>query len=76
MRNFYITANLLLLSLSIFSQNYDLVLLSEDTYIESREGESGLHLFVNKKGDIKSILLTESTEDPNQERSVFCIKGF
>lgn len=76
MRQLFITLFLVLLVLPSYSQTADLILLSEDTYIETREGETGLHLFVNKKDDIKSILLTESTEDPDKIRSVFALRDF
>lgn len=76
MKNIFITILLSLLILPAYSQLSELTLLSEDTYIVAIEGESGLHLFVNKKDDIKSILLTESTEDPDKERSVFALRDF
>ncbi|MBN2617712.1 MAG: VWA domain-containing protein [Spirochaetales bacterium] len=60
----------------LFSQIPDLTLLPEDTYIEKRDGETGLHLFIRKKDDINSILLTESTQDPDKERSVFALRDF
>lgn len=64
------------LQLIYLSAQSDLTLLPEDTYIESREGETGLHLFIKKKGDVESILLTESTKDPDKERSVFALRDF
>ncbi len=76
MSKFYIAFLFIILGIPVFSQTYDLILQPEDTYIESREGEGGLHLFVKKKGDIKSILLAESTDDPANERSVFALRDF
>ncbi|QEN05447.1 VWA domain-containing protein [Thiospirochaeta perfilievii] len=76
MRKYLIPIYIVLLTIPLLAQEFDLTLLPEDTYIESREGEDGLHLFVNKKGDINSILLTESTEDPTKERSVFALRDF
>lgn len=74
MRKLSLSIFLLFIVFPIFSQ--DLTLLSEDTYIENKEDEDGLHLFVRAKDDIKSILLTESTEDPEKERSVFALRDF
>ncbi len=76
MRKIIITLSFILLVLPLYSQVLELTLLSEDTYIETREDETGLHLFVRKKGDIKSILLADSTEDPDDERSVFTLRDF
>ncbi|MGL1890449.1 MAG: VWA domain-containing protein [Spirochaetaceae bacterium] len=79
MRKIITLLSILLIAINIYSDETglsDLILLSEDTYIESKDGEDGLHLFVRKKDGIESILLTDSTEDPTNERSVFALKDF
>lgn len=64
------------LQLVYLTGQVDSTLLPEDTYIESRDGETGLHLFVRKKEGVESIMLTDSTEDPKDERSVFALRDF
>ncbi|MDR0465344.1 MAG: VWA domain-containing protein [Treponema sp.] len=48
-------------SLSLYPQ--DLSIASGDLVLELR-AEGGFHLFIRKKADIASVLLTESTRDP------------
>jgi hypothetical protein len=47
---------------AIYSQDFSIG--SEDLRIEQR-GDTGFHLFIRKKPGIGSVLLTESTRDPN-----------
>jgi len=56
-----ITNLLLIFSFSLFSQ--DLSLATGDLLLELR-ADGGYHLFVRKKPDISSVLLTETTRDP------------
>jgi len=52
---------LILLSFSVFAQ--DLSINSGDLLLELR-ADGGFHLFIRKKPDIESVLLTETTRDP------------
>lgn len=74
MKSIFYLIFLLLIIVSPYSQ--DLTLLSNDTYIVKIEGEEGLHLYIKGKPDVKSVMLTESTEDPTGERSVFALRDF
>jgi hypothetical protein len=51
----------------------DLTLVSGDMYVEQRD-DGGYHIFVRKKPDIKSILLTESTADPAKRAAVYALR--
>lgn len=52
----------------------EVTLAPEDLYIET--DEEGFHLWVKKQPDINSVMITESTEDPEDERSVFAYRAF
>jgi len=51
----------------------DLSLSSEDLLLEMR-ADGGFHLFIRKKPDINSVLLTESTRDPNMQADNFAYR--
>jgi hypothetical protein len=57
----FILCVFLLVGIPVFGQ--DLSLNPEDLHIELR-ADGGFHLFIRKKPDISSVLLTESTRDP------------
>jgi hypothetical protein len=57
-----IAAGLILIG-TVFLSAEDMTILSNDIRIEQRV-DGGFHLFIRKKGDIASVLLTESTRDP------------
>ena len=52
----------------------DLSLSSSDVYGEYKEGD-GYHIYVKKKSDINSILLTESTKDPKKKSDVYALRA-
>ncbi|MDR3020935.1 MAG: VWA domain-containing protein [Treponema sp.] len=54
---------LVLLSISAFAFGQDLTIGAGDLRLESRP-DGGFHLFIRKKTDIASVLITESTRDP------------
>jgi hypothetical protein len=51
----------ILISFSLFAQ--DLTITTDDLHLELRP-DGGFHLFIRKKTDISSVLITESTRDP------------
>ena len=51
----------------------DLSIKEADVYAE-RADEGGIHLFIRKKPDINSILLTESTKDPKKKSAVYALR--
>jgi hypothetical protein len=51
----------------------DLSVRSSDLRIERRT--DGIHLFIRKKPDISSVLLTESTRDPGQQADNFAYRA-
>jgi len=55
--------SLLLTGLAVFAPAQDLRITSGDLLLELR-ADGGFHLFIRKKPDIYSVLLTESTRDP------------
>lgn len=52
----------------------DLSLTPEDLHMEW-DKSGGYHLYINKKGDISSVLLTESTADPEKESAVYALRS-
>ena len=60
-RCFFIIIIFTFLTFSLFSQ--DLSVSTEDLLLELR-ADGGYHLFIRKKPDISSVLLTETTRDP------------
>ncbi len=65
-------ASLLCLGVSSFGQ--DLALETADLRIEQRV-DGGYHLFIRKKPDISSVLLTESTRDPALKADNFAYRA-
>jgi hypothetical protein len=51
----------------------DLIILQEDTRIEQRV-DGGFHLFIRKKPDIASVLLTETTKDPSLQEANYAYR--
>jgi hypothetical protein len=47
-----------------------------ETYIEKIDGEDGFHLYIKARDGIGSIMLTDSTKDPEDLRSVFALRDF
>jgi hypothetical protein len=65
----------LLLSALSFSLNaQDLTIASEDLRLELR-ADGGFHLFIRKKPDISSVLLTESTRDPTMQADNYAYRA-
>ncbi|MCL2244833.1 MAG: VWA domain-containing protein [Treponema sp.] len=59
----------------VFSLNaQDLNLESADLRLESR-ADGGFHLFIRKKGNISSVLLTESTRDPTMQADSYAFRA-
>lgn len=46
------------------NKNLDLIIAKEDTYVLPGN-DGGFHLYIRAKGDIASVLLTETTQDPS-----------
>lgn len=63
---------LTVLTSSLYSQ--DLTIGAEDLRIELR-ADGGFHLFVRKKPDISSVLLTESTRDPSMQADNYAYRA-
>jgi hypothetical protein len=57
-------------AVQLFAQ--DLTVRSSDLRIERRT--DGIHLFIRKKPDLSSVLLTESTRDPGQQADNFAYR--
>jgi len=57
---------------SLYAQ--DLTIASEDLRLEMR-AEGGFHLFIRKKPDISSVLLTETTRDPNLQADNYAYRA-
>ena len=53
---------------------FDLSIGSDDLRLEQRAGE-GFHLFIRKKPDIASVLLTESTRDPSMNADNYAYRA-
>ena len=60
------------LSFSLFAQ--DLSITPEDLRLELRS-EGGFHLFIRKKPDISSVLITESTRDPSMQADNYAYRA-
>ena len=66
---------MLLPLVSVFGQQpLDLSIGPDDIRLEQR-GEDGFHLFIRKKPDINSVLLTESTRDPTMQADNFAYRA-
>jgi hypothetical protein len=65
---------LLFLGLSLSLNAQDLTINSEDLRLELR-AEGGFHLFIRKKPDISSVLLTESTRDPTMQADNYAYRA-
>ena len=66
---------ILLLSALSFSLNaQDLTINSQDLRLELR-ADGGFHLFIRKKPDISSVLLTESTRDPTMQMDNYAYRA-
>jgi len=48
---------------TVQNKNWDLIIAKEDTYVLPGN-DGGFHLYIRAKGDIASVLLTETTQDP------------
>ena len=72
MIRFMIIAFFSLFVIPVFSQ--DLSISSDDLRLEQR-AEAGFHLFIRKKPNIMSVLLTESTRDPSQREDNFAYRA-
>jgi Mg-chelatase subunit ChlD len=59
---------------SIFLHAQDLTINSEDLLLEMR-ADGGFHLFIRKKPDIASVLLTETTRDPAMEADNYAYRA-
>ncbi|MDR1839792.1 MAG: VWA domain-containing protein [Treponema sp.] len=58
----------------IFLSAQDLSINSEDLLLELRP-DGGFHLFIRKKPDISSVLLTESTRDPSMQTDNYAYRA-
>jgi len=63
---------LALANLTVFAQ--DLNIGKDDLVLESRP-DGGFHLFIRKKPDIYSVLLTESTKDPKMQADNYAYRA-
>jgi hypothetical protein len=73
MRKSFILA-VLLSAFSLSSFSLDLSIGAEDMYV-TQGADGGYHLFVKKKKDIGSILITESTADPAKQADSFAYRN-
>jgi len=60
--------------LGISLQAQDLSIASGDLLLEMR-ADGGFHLFIKKKPDISSVLLTESTRDPSMRADNYAYRA-
>ena len=65
-------ALLIIFSISLYAQ--DLSITDSDLRLESR-ADGGFHLFIRKKPDIASVLLTESTRDPTMQADSYAFRA-
>jgi len=65
---------LLLLALGFSLSAQDLTIASGDLRLELR-ADGGFHLFIRKKPDISSVLLTESTRDPAMQSDNYAYRA-
>ncbi|MBN2532968.1 MAG: VWA domain-containing protein [Spirochaetales bacterium] len=65
---------LLLFMTHVRISGIDLSVSAGDIYGEYQKDDGGYHIFVRKKPDIKSILLTESTKDPEMKIHVYALR--
>jgi hypothetical protein len=66
--------SLILIFLSLSLQAQDLSLSSGDLLLELRP-DGGYHLFIRKKPDISSVLLTETTRDPTLQMANYAYRA-
>ncbi len=52
----------------------DLAVSADDIVLEE-EADGGYHLWIKKKGNIKSVMITESTADPEKKKAVFSLRA-
>ena len=64
---------LIILFLSSKISALDLKLKPGDIYI--KQNNAGLHIFIKKKQDINSVLLTDSTKDPKKKSHVYALRS-
>jgi len=57
-----------------FSGALDLNISENDIYIE-QSIEGGYHIWIRRRGDIASVLLTESTADPRKKNAVYALRA-
>jgi hypothetical protein len=70
----YVFLSILILAsinLTVFAQ--DLSIGKDDLLLESRP-DGGFHLFIKKKPDINSVLLTETTKDPKMQADIYIMR--
>jgi len=60
------------INLSVYAQ--DLSISQSDLLLESRP-DGGFHLFIRKKPDISSVLLTETTKDPSMQADNYAYRA-
>ena len=53
----------------------DIALQPGELYIEYKPGDKGLHLWVENKPDIASILITDHTDDPARKQHVYALRA-
>ena len=68
MRKAYLIISLFIVFNLFSSMGNDLSIDSDDVYVEAHE--DGFHLFIRKKPNIKSVILTESFEIPDKSKDV------
>jgi len=69
-----ITTAVFMIFLSAFGYTQDLSITSADLLLELR-ADGGFHLFVRKKPDISSVLLTETTRDPAMRENNYAYRA-
>lgn len=69
-----LTFLLLIVFSGLFLHAQDLTINTEDLLLESR-ADGGFHLFIRKKPDIASVLLTETTRDPTMEADNYAYRA-
>ncbi|GHV13577.1 hypothetical protein FACS189491_08720 [Spirochaetia bacterium] len=72
----FVPALVVLCAMGVAAQNFpnnDLTITSEDIRIEQRV-DGGFHVFIRKKPGLGSVLLTESTRDPNRQEANYAYR--
>ncbi len=65
-----------LIPIVLYSQAEDLRLKAGDTYIEISPNENGFHLWIRNKPGLSSILLTESSADPEKRFHSYTLRSY